>query len=81
MVFSENESYDGYDIRALVSAGVNIINVDMTIHDNGFFQKIKNDIDFFEKIPDNVSSVYIPIALSVTMSANNPIDFDERVSK
>uniref|UniRef100_A0A2H1V661 SFRICE_033455 n=1 Tax=Spodoptera frugiperda TaxID=7108 RepID=A0A2H1V661_SPOFR len=79
MILSENESYDGYDIRALVSAGVNIINVDMTIHDKGFFQKIKNDIDFFEKIPDNVSSVYIPIALSVTMSANNPIDFDERV--
>ncbi|XP_022825613.1 pyruvate kinase-like [Spodoptera litura] len=74
-----NVSYDRYDIRALVNAGVNIINVDMTIHNNGFFQQIKIAVDFFEKIPQIMPSLYIPVGLSVTMSALNPIDLDNRV--
>ncbi|KAF9407311.1 hypothetical protein HW555_012616, partial [Spodoptera exigua] len=74
------ESYDGYEIYSLVNAGVNIINVDMTLHDNEYFQKIKGALELAQKIPENVPSAYkCPIGLSVTISATKPIDVDERV--
>ncbi|KAH9640421.1 hypothetical protein HF086_018087 [Spodoptera exigua] len=75
-----SESYDGYEIYSLVNAGVNIINVDMTLHDTEYFQKIKGALELAQKIPENVPSAYkCPIGLSVTISATKPIDVDERV--
>ncbi|CAH0702880.1 unnamed protein product [Spodoptera exigua] len=77
-----SESYDGYEIYSLVNAGVNIINVDMTLHDTEYFQKIKGALELAQKIPENVPSAYkCPIGLSVTISATKPIDVDERARK
>uniref|UniRef100_A0A2A4JEA5 Pyruvate kinase C-terminal domain-containing protein n=1 Tax=Heliothis virescens TaxID=7102 RepID=A0A2A4JEA5_HELVI len=81
VIFECNDSnYGGYDIDTLSNAGVNIFNVDMTHHDTEFFNRIKNAVEFAQSVPKMVKSTYYtPIGLSVTISANDPIEIDDRV--
>ncbi|PZC86606.1 hypothetical protein B5X24_HaOG206167 [Helicoverpa armigera] len=80
VIFECNGIYDGYDINALTKAGVNIFNVDMTLNDTDYFNSIKGALEFAENVPKIlISSYHTPIGLSVTISANNPIEVDDRV--
>lgn len=77
-----DENYDGYDIRSLTNVGVNIFNIDMTQHNAEFFQTIKDAMEFSTKMPEMFpTAYYTPVAMSVTLSANDPIDVDDRVSQ
>lgn len=54
----------------------------MTQHDTEFFNKIKDAMAFSANMPEMIpTAYYTPVAMSVTMSANDPIELDDRVSQ
>ncbi|XP_030028120.2 pyruvate kinase isoform X2 [Manduca sexta] len=75
-----NNFYDTYDIQALLTTGVNIFNIDRTVHDGYFYEKVKGIIKNTNEICECYpSSYYRPIGLSVTMSVLEPVDIDNEV--
>ncbi|KOB63457.1 Pyruvate kinase, partial [Operophtera brumata] len=69
------KSYSSLEITSLISIGVNIFNVDRTIHDEETFRQLEEVIDGIENKPMVLfpEKYYRPISLSVTMSVENPI--------
>lgn len=76
-----DHQYDPFDINALKNAGVNIFNIDLTKADQDYYEKIKDSILEAQSMPELIKCSYnTPVTLSVTMSINNPIEIDDRVS-
>lgn len=71
----------GYGYHILTNSGVNIFNVDLTQHDQEFFQNAKEALLLCEKIEKQYTRHYYkPIGLSVTISVKEPYELDDRVS-
>ncbi|KAJ8733333.1 hypothetical protein PYW08_001631 [Mythimna loreyi] len=80
IMYDCHENYNGYDIRSLTNVGVNIFNVDMTKYDVEFFNTIRDALALSATMPEMIpTAYYTPVALSVIMSVNDPIDVDDRV--
>ncbi|KOB77394.1 Pyruvate kinase, partial [Operophtera brumata] len=75
------KSYGSLEITTLISIGVNIFNVDRTIHDEETFRQLEEVIDGIENKPMVLfpEKYYRSISLSVTMSVENPVPITKRV--
>lgn len=76
-LYSGGKKYDAYQIYALWCCGVNIFNVDITIHDVSFFNEIKSFVESAQQLYK--PKFYRPIAMSVTVSVKEPLEIDNRV--
>ncbi|KAJ8727534.1 hypothetical protein PYW07_001653 [Mythimna separata] len=80
IMYDCHENYDGYNIHCLTNVGVNIFNIDMTKHNTEYFNAIRDAMASSASMPEMIPcAYYTPVALSVTMSVNDPIDVDDRV--
>lgn len=66
------------EIYSLLNCGVQILNVDRTVHDETYFLNIRTAINELQEM--HTMTYYRPCALSITMSLNDPVQFDENVS-
>lgn len=79
---SDDGCYDAHDIKILTTSGVNIFHVDRTLYGEDVLQKINEAITASESLHKMYPEKYHrPIGLAVTMTINELIDIDDRVSK
>ncbi|RVE43525.1 hypothetical protein evm_011810 [Chilo suppressalis] len=80
MVVIRQSSIDVDDIYRLLCNGVNIFNIDRTIQKEELYDYLKEAVCEAVLIPRMYPSLYIrSVALSITMSVNNPIEVDDRI--
>ncbi|XP_026322418.1 pyruvate kinase 2-like [Hyposmocoma kahamanoa] len=76
-MFNCRKDLTANEIYSLWGCGIQIFNVDLTVHDEMYLLNVKNAIKELQEMQKMIH--YRPIALSITISLNDPAECDENV--